>query len=292
MHITLPESENVELILLNGEKISLTIAVGNLTKTYDGTDAVDFTLDANMVTGLRDGDSISSLTLSSGNGTDVGGHLLTVSDVKVVDSNGNNVTFLYKTPTVDGTLTITPKPVTVTADNKEKTTAEPDPEFTATVNGLVGTDTADVITYAITRAGGNVAGTYVLMPSGEELQGNYQVTYFPGSLTIRIPVTVKADTKSKIFGADDNLTATVTGLAPEDTIDYSITRDPGEDVGEYTITPSGYEVQDKYFITYETGTLTINPRAVTVKANDLSKTYGNVDPISTLPKRMKAIRSP
>ncbi len=53
------------------------------------------------------------------------------------------------------------------------------------------------------------------------------------------------------------LTATVTGTIGKDTVEYTLSRKAGEDVGTYTITPSGKAEQTNYKVTYATGTLTI-----------------------------------
>ena len=74
----------------------------------------------------------------------------------------------------------------------------------------------------------------------------------------RKAVTVTADNKSKVFGEKDpELTATVTGTIGKDTVEYTLSRKAGEDVGTYTITPSGKAEQTNYKVTYATGTLTI-----------------------------------
>ncbi len=71
-------------------------------------------------------------------------------------------------------------------------------------------------------------------------------------------MTVTADNKSKVFGEKDpELTATVTGTIGKDTVEYTLSRKAGEDVGTYTITPSGKAEQTNYKVTYATGTLTI-----------------------------------
>ena len=73
-------------------------------------------------------------------------------------------------------------------------------------------------------------------------------------------VTVRADSKSKVVGTTDpTLTATITGLVGEDTVTYSLDRDPGEAVGTYTITASGEELQGNYIVTFINGTLRIRP---------------------------------
>jgi hypothetical protein len=95
------------------------------------------------------------------------------------------------------------------------------------------------------------------------------VTYETGTLTItKATVTVTADDKTKVYdNSDPVLTATVSGLQNKDplsVISYTISRVSGEDVGTYTITPTGNAVQGNYNVNYETGTLTITPLVVTV----------------------------
>lgn len=100
-------------------------------------------------------------------------------------------------------------------------------------------------------------------------------------------VTVTAEDKTKEYGTNDpELTATITGLVngeSENLISYTISRTAGEDVGAtYAITPSGQATQGNYSVTYETGTLTITKKNVTVKADDKAKTYGDADPALTV----------
>ena len=79
----------------------------------------------------------------------------------------------------------------------------------------------------------------------------------------RKAVTVTADNKSKVFGEKDpELTATVTGTIGKDTVEYTLSRKAGEDVGTYTITPSGKAEQTNYKVTYATGTLTITSQSI------------------------------
>ena len=87
----------------------------------------------------------------------------------------------YKDVTVDYTLKVTRKAVTVTADNKSKVFGETDPELTATVTGTIGKDTVE---YTLSRKDGEAAGKYEITVKGDKLQGNYTVTYATGTLTI------------------------------------------------------------------------------------------------------------
>jgi len=78
-------------------------------------------------------------------------------------------------------------------------------------------------------------------------------------------VIVKADDKSKVFNevstaTDPAWTSTVTGLVGSDSITGIVySREKGETVGTYAITPSGGTVGDNYSITYRNGTFTIKP---------------------------------
>ena len=99
-----------------------------------------------------------------------------------------------------------------------------------------------------------------------------------------IPVTVTANNQSKVYGeADPKLTATVSGVleGDEDKIKYTLSRETGEDVGDYVITPAGKAEQGEqgyYKVTYVPGTLTITKRGagemkVVLTAQDNTVTY-------------------
>ena len=85
------------------------------------------------------------------------------------------------TGTVTRTYKITPKSVTVTAEDKTKVFGETDPKLTATVAGTLGNDTVE---YTLSRETGEAAGKYEITVKGDKLQGNYKVTYVAGTLTI------------------------------------------------------------------------------------------------------------
>ena len=76
-------------------------------------------------------------------------------------------------------------------------------------------------------------------------------------------MTVTAEDKTKVFGeTDPKLTATVTGTIGKDTVEYTLSRKAGEDVGTYTITPSGKAEQINYKVSYVAGTLTITSQSI------------------------------
>ena len=97
---------------------------------------------------------------------------------------------IYGTAETTEVIQINPAPVTVTALGAAKHQGEADPQFLAYVTGLV--DEQEII-YIITRPGAGTdeaQGEYpgAIIPSGEELQGNYIVTYVPAAMTITAPI--------------------------------------------------------------------------------------------------------
>jgi small-conductance mechanosensitive channel len=81
---------------------------------------------------------------------------------------------------------------------------------------------------------------------------------------------VAAD-KEKVYGTDDpELTATVTGAVDGDTINYTLAREAGEDVGTYDIVVTLGE-NPNYEVSKTDATFTITKATVTVVAADKEK---------------------
>ncbi|MDO4889815.1 MAG: MBG domain-containing protein [Coriobacteriaceae bacterium] len=188
----------------------------------------------------------------------------------------------YTAATATYTLEVQPKDVTVTAVNAGKVYGEDDPEaFEYSVSGLVNGEDETLITVTgVTRASGEDVGEYAITPAGEATQGNYRVTFEPGAFTISAKgVTVTGNDASKVYGtADPELSATAEGLVGDDTIEYTVSRSEGENVGTYAVIPKGAEVQGNYLVSYVTGHFNITKAQATVTAQPASKTYGDADP--------------
>lgn len=103
-------------------------------------------------------------------------------------------------------------------------------------------------------------GTYEILwrVKGDETHFDYEE---PTPIMVEIGkanATVKADDLSKAIGEDDpTLTATVTGVYGSDTLDYTVVRESGEELGTYAITVAGDTEQGNYYVSYENGTFTI-----------------------------------
>ena len=201
--------------------------------------------------------------------------------VKVTNDNYKPV------DTKTGTVEITRRPVTVTANSYQKTFGEADPEFTAKVEGTLGNDKVD---YKLSREKGENVGTYTITPTGDEKQGNYKVTYKPGTLTIvaaQRTTELSVTSYNGVYDAKKH-TITVNGTVAGDQVAYSY--DGGKtwvtDLKEYkNVTKGSVAIQVKITNTNYTpaetilsGTVTITPFPLVVTADNKTKVYGNNDP--------------
>ena len=190
----------------------------------------------------------------------------------------------YSLTFVGADLTITARPVTVTADGKSRAYGDDEPALTSdiTAGSLA---FSDGFSGSLTRAAGGAVGTYAIQQGSLALSANYALTFVGADLTITPrAITVTADATSKVYGAvDPALTAQVTlgNLVGGDVLTGSLTRDAGEAVGSYGITLGTLTAGANYALTYQAGTLTIGTRAVEVTADAKSKTYGETDPALT-----------
>ena len=155
----------------------VTVTAENKIKTFGESDP-EFTA---KIEGLVNNESpdLIKYTLTRTEGENVGEYAITV---KGDEKQGN-----YVVTFGDGKLTINPAPVTVTAENKTKTFGEADPEFTATVTGLVNNESPDLITYTFSRTEGENVGEYTITVKGDEKQGIYVVSFVDATLTITQP---------------------------------------------------------------------------------------------------------
>jgi hypothetical protein len=186
----------------------------------------------------------------------------------------------------NGQLTITPKPITVTANNQNKVYGAADPALTYVATGPVGTDT---LSGALARVPGEtVAGSPYAITQGtltNAANPNYTIAFTNGALTITpAALTIAADNKARPYG-DPNppLTATFTGLTGGDTaaaitgLTLTTPATIASNAGPYAINV-GSNPNPNYTITYANGVLTITPAPLTIAADDKTKTGGQPNP--------------
>src|SRR5207244_4388437 len=164
--------------------------------------------------------------------------LSSVGDYAITVTLGSNPN--YNVTKTNGTLHISPKDASVTADNKNKQYGDDNPAFTATVVGEVAG--GDSINYTLATAALKLSGVgdyAITVTLGSN--PNYNVTKTNGTLHISPKdASVTADNKNKQYG-DDNppLTATVLGeVVGGDAINYTLSTIALKlsGVGDYAIT--------------------------------------------------------
>ncbi|GHN01037.1 hypothetical protein WSM22_25260 [Cytophagales bacterium WSM2-2] len=265
---------------------TLTVTANDASKTYG---AVNPAFSVNY-SGFKNGETASVLTTTP-NATSSATTTTPVGTVSIVPSGGSatNYTLNY----ANGTLTINKAVLTATANNASKTYGAANPAFSVNYSGFVNGETSSVITSqstastSATTASG--AGTYNIVPSGGTAS-NYSFAYVNGTLTVnKAPLTIKVADASRNYGAaNPSFSYSFSGFVNgDDASAFSIafstpttSATATSQVGTYTITPVGGNVGPNYSVNgfVGSGTLTVNPAALTVTANNASKIYGAANP--------------
>ena len=246
-------------VSINVSKAPLTIAANITNKVYG---AALPTLTASY-TGFVNGETASvldtpvMLTTTALASSPVGSYPITASGA--ADAN-------YVITHVNGTLAVTPAPLTIAANHTNKVYGAAVPTFTATYTGLVNGDTSIVTppTLATTASASSPVGTYPITVTGAA-DPNYAITPVNGTLTVTtVEIAVAAHSKTKAFGqALPEFTATYSGFVlSQGTNDLTAlatittTATATSDAGTYPITAAG-ATSPNYTFTYTPGSLTI-----------------------------------
>ena len=166
----------------------LLITANNQSKAYG---AALPTLTASY-SGLVNGDTAASLTTqptlttTATAGSDVDGGPYAITAAGAVDSD-------YSISYAAGALSVTPVPLTITADNESKTYGADLPILTASYSGFVNGDTPANLhvqpTLSTTATAASATGTYVITASGA-LDPDYTISYVGGTLTVSPATTI------------------------------------------------------------------------------------------------------
>jgi len=190
-------------------------------------------------------------------------------------------------------LTVNPATLTITAADASKLYGAALPALTASYSGFVNGDTASSLTtppaLATPATASSPVGSYPIIASGAA-SPNYTIAYVSGLLTVNpATLTVTAADASKLYGdAVPALTVSYSGFINGDTAS-SLTTPPAltttatasSPVGSYPIIASG-AASPNYTIAYVSGSLSVNPAALTITAADASKLYGDAVPALTV----------
>jgi uncharacterized repeat protein (TIGR03803 family) len=173
------------------DQAHLTVTADDKAMTYGGAvPALTYT-----ITGFVDGDTAAvvsgapGLTTTATSASGVGNYAVTVAPGTLAAAN-------YDFPTlVAGTLSVTPAPLTIRADDLTRGVGQPDPPLTASYLGFVNGDgpssLASSVVLSTTATAGSLPGVYPITVGGAA-SPNYAIKFVAGTLTVvaSTPVTV------------------------------------------------------------------------------------------------------
>ena len=269
---------------------AVTITADSDSKVYDGT---ALTKNTYTNTSLASGDSIASVTVT-GSQTVVGSSYNVPSEAVIKNSSNEDVTSYYTITYAKGTLEVTKKPLTITADSAQKvydTTPLTKDSYTHTALADGETIERVTVTGSQTTVGSsnNVPSAAVIKnASNQDVTTNYDITYTNGTLKVTgKPVTITAGSDSKVYDGIPltKNSYTYTELAEGDTIESVTVTGSRTTVGNSDNVPSaaviknaaGDDVTSSYSITYENGTLEVTGKALTITADSDSKVYDGIE---------------
>jgi len=268
-----------------------------ISKNYDGTTEITIPEGKYQLEGIVAGDDVSIIGVASFDNKNIGfGKTITVDEIGLLGADKNNYSLVSQTATTSGQ--IIPATVTVALQNTPVTKVY-DATASATlsannyiVTGLVSGDDIAVNlplsgTYNNSQAGSGKAVTVDgLYLTGSDAY-NYELGTSSASANVGVitpkPITVVAQPATKQYGtADPLLEYSFTGLLGSETLDGSLTRTQGRNVGTYAISLGTLAPNSNYTIAQFTpANLTITPAPLTITADDKVKKQGEANPVFT-----------
>uniref|UniRef100_UPI003A968C58 two-partner secretion domain-containing protein n=1 Tax=Pseudomonas sp. TaxID=306 RepID=UPI003A968C58 len=267
--------------LLRSFMQSLTVTATDIgNKTYDGQSSGTSVYTTDLGTTLDDDLLLGSLTYSSAS-QNAGSYSTTDGGLSLDGLYSGQLG--YDVSYADTTLTIDKAALTVTANDASKTydglafTGGNGVSYSGFVNGEDVGVLGGALVYGGSAQGAVNAGNYGLGVSGLSAD-NYAISYTAGSLNVgKAQATITANSGQVTYnGQQQSITGfTASGLVNGETATLlsgiSTTGGAGINAGSYTHSASGTDVN--YNLTFVDGTLTIDKAALSVTANDASKTY-------------------
>ncbi|MBQ9145987.1 MAG: InlB B-repeat-containing protein [Clostridia bacterium] len=248
---------------------TLTVTGGTFSTTY-GEAAPTL---SGAVTGAQYGQSFTATyTTTYTVGNAVGSYPVTPS----LTASSN-----YTVKAVNGTLTVSARPITVTIAPATSAYGSPIADLSASVTAgtVYGTDSPYTLQTAAKQS--SPVGSYAI--TGTAASANYAITFVDGTYSVTAQaITVTIAPASSAYGEPlAALSASVTsGSLYGSDVPYSLqtAAKQGDPIGTYPIT--GTATNTNYTVTFADGTYTVTARPITVTISAASSAYG--DAISTL----------
>ncbi|MBS4042151.1 MAG: gliding motility-associated C-terminal domain-containing protein [Flavobacteriales bacterium] len=203
---------------------------------------------------------------------------------------GNLTNPNYVISYIGGELEIKPLPIKVTANNQSKAFGELDPQLTYASVPAAGSilENGQVVSFlgTLDREPGENVGNYPIK-QGSLTNPNYQIDFISGILTINpFKVRIVANAGSKVYGENDPSLTFTSSIQPESTLPNgqvftltgSLSRNPGENVGTYSINQGNLNSPNIQF-EFVGADFTIQPKSLEiVPLGNQRKVYGEPDP--------------
>ena len=264
--------------MLTVSAAALRVVAHDASRAYGATNPVV----SGTISGIQNGDNITATYATTATETSpVGGYAITPTLVDPGSKLSN-----YAVTSTNGTLTVNPATVTVTADALTKWYGQSDPALTYRITSgrLVN---GESLSGVLSRMPGEDAGTYAILQGTLAASTNYSLVYVGTNLTIWPNwLLVMAEDQSRSYGATNPvLTISYSGFVGTDGVtnltelpQASTLAQAGSAVGDYEITVTGGSATN-YRLTLVSGTMTVTPAELTVVAGDASRGYGTTNPV-------------
>ncbi len=257
-------------ITLTINKAELTVTADNKSRVY-GESNPTLTFAYSGFKNLEDATALTTVPTASTTAS-VASNVGTY-DVEVANGVATNYSFKY----VKGTLEITKKAITITADATTKVYGESDPALTYTASP--GLEAGDSFTGSLTRVTGEDANTYAILQGTLSAGTNYTITFVSKDFTItKKAITITADATTKVYGeSDPALTYTAsTSLETGDSFIGNLTRVTGEDANTYAILQGTLSAGTNYTITFVSKNFTITKATQTINFGEITHSDSDV----------------
>ena len=185
--------------------------------------------------------------------------------------------------------TINKAPMTLSVNDVQREYGEQNPSFTCNISGFINEENEQTLgttpAFECEATQTSNVGNYKILASLNAQ--NYEITYNYGTLTIvKAPLTATVSDSNKVYGnKNPNFALSFSGLKNNETVPewavapkFSTTATVASGVGKYPVTASD-GVAVNYDVTkYNPGTITVNKRDLTAKANNCERLYGEENP--------------
>lgn len=223
-----------------------------------------------------------------------GNYTASLNNLTIRNSAGQDVTACYRIPDADGLFTMTPRPITIKAEDAQKVYdgEEWNLAQATIVEGNLAENDVLQISFASAPA---TAGRHPLKPrcavlneAGQDISFCYQITTESGYLTVnRRPITVQTGSAEKEYDATPLTNAQWSVLEGEVVPGHTLT---GMVTGSQTaagktpntiqltvVDDAGADATENYAISVNSGTLTVTPITLTFQTGSAQKIYDGLE---------------